>query len=84
MSHKEKLVVRSFQQSYLIPTPVKPFTRDLILHLRHTNINETDSNHIKGLEVEQIKRKFVTNERLMKKVIRESNIGTSMDGLRCY
>lgn len=68
VSNKEKLIVRSFQQSHLIPTPVKPFSRDLLMYLRTMTIGELDSNKKEGLSTEELKRRFVTNDHFLRKV----------------
>jgi hypothetical protein len=62
VSHKDKVVVRSFQQSTLIPTPVRPFSQDLLLHLRLHAVDAASPNHQQPeMAVTYLKQKYLTN-----------------------
>ena len=62
--------VKSFQQSVLIPTCVKPFSRDILIHLRGNTIGESDDLDIEELNVEYLKKKFVTNDINLDKIVK--------------
>jgi len=68
VSEKEKLVVRSFQQSTLIPTAVRPFSREIMQHLRIHHICRGEPSEKPQLKVETIMNKFVTSEKFLAKV----------------
>ena len=65
----ERLRVKSFQQSFLIPTVVRPFSRDILIHLKYMYIGESDSLQKPELCVDFIKQKFVTNEKFLSKIL---------------
>lgn len=69
MSESHKYIVRSFQQSYLIPTVVRPFAREIAVYLRAITVEEGEPLNKPGLRVDFLKEKFVTNDRFLKKVL---------------
>lgn len=72
----ERIKVRSFQQSCYIPTLVRPFTRDIMIHLKsHYNTPESGLKK-EELQVENIKSKFVTNDTMLRKIL--ESVGASI------
>lgn len=67
----EKYVVKSFQQSFLIPTVIKPFSREIFLHLKSVYLNQFDDIKNLELKVDFLKKKFVTNEKFLAKILEE-------------
>lgn len=71
VSHRDKLVVRSFQQSTLIPTPVRPFSQDLLIHLRQNAVDGASPNHKQPeMAVGYLKAKFLTNSKALLSVVK--------------
>lgn len=62
--------VRSFQQSFLIPTPVKSFSRDILIHLKANAVSEEDELDKEELSLEQVMTRFVTNKKGLDKVLK--------------
>ena len=65
----ERLKVRSFQQSFLIPTLVRPFARDILIHLKCHYIGQNDNLKKEELSLDYIKTKFVTNENFLVRIL---------------
>ena len=71
LPHKENCFrVRSFQQSFLIPTAVKSFSRDILIHLKSNATSEEDDLDKEELSVEYIKTRFVSNQKGLEKVLK--------------
>lgn len=71
VSNKEKVVVRSFQQSTLIPTPVRPFSQDLLQHLRQHAVDAAAPEHRQAeMAVGYLKQRFLTNAKALNSVLR--------------
>lgn len=66
---QERLKVRSFQQSFFIPTLVRPFARDILIHLKYHYIGQSDPLQKEELSLDHIKAKFVTNDKIIGKIL---------------
>lgn len=71
LSNKEKALVRSFQQSTLIPTPVRPFSQDLLQHLRQFAVDAAAPDHRRPeMAVGYLKQRFLTNSKALGGVLK--------------
>lgn len=68
-SQPSKLVVRSFQQTTLQANPVRPFKKEILLHLRQHRITNNCPLFKPELHIEYLRKNFVTNINFIKKVI---------------
>ena len=71
MSESQKYQVKSFQQSYLIPTVIRPFVREILIYLKAIVIEEGESLIKPDLKADFLKDQFVTNDKFLRKVLDE-------------
>lgn len=72
----ERLKVRSFQQSFFIPTSVRPFSRDILIHLKYHYTSGESGLQREELGVDYIKSKFVTNDHMLAQIL--ESVGASV------
>lgn len=66
----ERIKVRSFQQAFYIPTLVRPFSRDILIHLKYHYTPDEGNLEKEELSVDHIKSKFVTNDQMLSRILK--------------